>query len=745
LNSNASKQLTIRDLMTVFRRRRSVILSATAILVILAGIYCLFSTRKYEAAGTIQVQSKSQDRLGLETITGNSTDGDGDSVSVNMEIQTQANILQSDTLALKTIEELHMMGTRDFAPHRSPMGWLTGFLKKPETAKSHEGSLEDSPQNMRSALATFSGNLKVKPVPGTRLIQIAYVSSDPKLAAATVDTLIKQLVNYTFKTRFEATNQAADWLSGQLGDLRSQSEQLQRRVAELESKSGIYSLGTPDPRGRDQAYSGILDQLQQVTTALSQAEQNRILRGAILHAVDSGDAEMLSGLAGNSMNGAAVNNTLALIQTLRSQEASQQAALKQAESKYGEAYPKLDEFRSSIAGIHHSIQQEIERLKQRAQSDYDSAAQDEAETRAKYDKVKAQADTLNNKSVDFAILRQEADESRKLYQQLLERFKEAGVLESLKGSTITVVDPGRIPGAPKTPNVRMTIAAGMVGGFFLGCSLALLLEALDNRIHTVDDVERISGNDLAGATPLFTTEPAKSGYDVPSRLATLRYPHSAFVEAVRGIRTEVLLRCADASSSVVLVTSSISGEGKTTLCANLAVLLAQANKKVLLVDADLRLGTLYKILTLSRGAGLSELLDGLVPRPEICSVSEVSNLDVLQSGLPATFPSELLGSSIFSHWLSVWRVEYDFIVLDSAPLMPVTDSLTLASLSDLILLVARPGLTEKAQLIRSHQLLKHCRTHTVASVVNGLPPEAEGYSTYFGYSRNKSQYSEMTH
>jgi len=731
LNSTASKELTMRDLTVIYRRRQLVIYAAVVVMAVLAAIYCVVSTRRYEATGTIQVQSKSQDRLGLDSITGSTADNDGDTLAATMDIQTQANILQSDTLALKTIEDLHLLGTKDFQPHFSAIGWALGLLSKPGTPDSPTASLEDSPKRRRQALAVFSSNLKVKPVPGTRLIQITYVDRDPKLAAAVVNKLTQSLIGYTFQTRFEATNEAADWLSGQLGDLRQQSEQLQRQVADLESKSGVYSLGTVDSRGRDQAYSGVLDQLQQATAALSQAEQNRILRGAILHAAQNGDAEMLSGLAGNASNGSVVNNSLGLIQTLRSQEGSQQATLQQAESKYGAANPKLQETRSNLAGIHHSIQQEIDRLKARAQSDYDDAVRDEAETREAYDKVKSRADTLNNKSVDFAILRQEADESRKLYQELLERFKEAGVLESLKGSMITVVDPGRVPGEPKTPNVRMAMIGGVVAGFFAGCCVALLLEALDTRVHTIAEVERICGNKLYGATPLFLYKPAPPSFDGPPRLASLDEPRSRYVEAARAIRTEIFLRSGGEPSSVILVTSSIAGEGKTTLCANLAVLLAQSGKRVLVVDADLRAGTLQNTLNLPSWPGLCELLDGQVQFPRIYPVTDVPNLDALQAGSSTAYPSELLGSSIFVRWLSTWRNQYDYILLDSAPLLPVTDSLALAPLSDIILLVARPGLTEKAQLMRSYQMLHRSGKHFVAAVVNGLPPAAEGYSTYF--------------
>ena len=542
MDTNASKELTIRDFAVIYRRRRKIIYRAIAISALLGAIYCMFTTRRYEATSTLEVRSKSQDKLGLENmVDGSSENDDADALSANINIETQANILQSETLALKTIEDLHMEGTQDFKPHWSPIGWVMGLFSDKGIPDPPHASLEDSPQRRRRVLSVFSQNLTVKAVSGTRSIEVSDPNPDPKLAAAVVNKLTQALVDYSFQTRFDATNQAAGWLSSQLGDLRQQSEQLQRQVADLESKSGVYSLGTVDAQGHDQSYSGVLDKLQQATAALSQAEQNRILRGAILHAAENGDADMLSGLAGNTANGAATNTTLTLIQSLRAQEATQEAALQQAQLKFGPAYPKLAELRGNIAAIQHSIQQEVERLKGRAKSDYDDATQAEAETRKQYDDAKAAADTLNNKSIDFTVLRQEADESRKLYQGLLERFKEAGVLESLKGSTITVVDPGRVPGKPKKPDVTRNMAAAIGGGFMLGLFLALIVDVTDTKINTIGDAEQISGGALLGVTPFFKPNEALFAFEGASPPANMSYLQSPFIESVRAIRTACLL------------------------------------------------------------------------------------------------------------------------------------------------------------------------------------------------------------
>jgi polysaccharide biosynthesis transport protein len=742
-NPNPNYELTLRDLTVIFRRRRSLIYGTMAVLVFLAAIYCIASTRRYESTATLQVQNKSQDRLGLDTMTGGASDGETDALAGNINIQTQVSILQSDTLALKTIEDLHMEGTQDFKPHWSPIGWVMGLFTPKAVEDPPNASLEEAPQRRREALLIFSKNLSVKSVSGTRLITITYLNPDPRLAAAVVNELMQSLIDYSNQQRYDATNQAAGWLSSQLGELRQQSENLQHKVADLQSKSDVYTLGTVDSQGHDQAYSGVLDKLQQATKALNQSEQDRILRGAILHAAESGDAEMLSGLAGNSANSSAVNNSLSLIQNLRAQEATQEAALKQAETKFGPAYPRVLELRNNIAALQASIQQEVDRLKQRARSDYESATRDEAETRSQYDQVKGQADAVNNKSVDFAILREESEESRKLYQQLLERFKEAGVLESLKGSQITMVDPGRVPSKATKPDVPRTLVIAIAGGFLLGSCLALIIDFTDRKIKTIDEVERISGDNLLGVTPAFSARPATLLLEGPPPLISLDDPQSQFIEAARAIRTEIFLKSEGEGSKVILITSSVPGEGKTVLSANLAVLLAQSNKKVLLIDCDLRIGSLRALMNLPSGTGLSEILGGELQEPEIHPVSGVPNLEMLQAGASPANPSELLGSTPLRHWLSTWREKYDYIVLDSAPLLPVTDSLTLAPLSDMILLIARPGVTEKSQLARSYQLLTRSGNRFVATVLNGLRPEEAGYSSYFGYNKPMQTYAEM--
>ncbi len=739
MDSQPTGELTLRDLLNIYQRRRKIVIVVVISLFALAATYCIVCTRRYEAAGIVQLQKDNSDAMGLDSIMSSAAGGASDALDANIDLQTQANILESDTLAIRTIDSLRMEDTYDFKQHFSPLGWLAGLFSAGERTVDVSGTgLENSPVRRQRALKVFSKNLTVKPVSGTRLIEIAYNNPDPKLAAAVVNTLTKELSDYTFQTRFDATNAASKWLSDQMGDLRKSSEELQAKVVNLQRESGVYSMGTIDAQGKEQAYSGVLDRLQQSTMALTAAEQNRILKGAIARAAENGNAEMLSGLAGNGMGSSpqGANSSLALLQGLRQQQATQQAALQEAEAKFGSSYPKLAELRGNIAGLDRSIQQEIGRIRERAKSDYSVAVQTESSTRAQYTEAKKRADVLNNKAIDYAIAREEAEQSRSLYDDLLKKLNEAGVLSGLQSSNVTVVDPGRVPAKPIKPNVPLYLLIALCAGFIFGTFGALLVDTLDNKINNVTDLEGVFGRTVMGVLPQVDNE--KEG------ILLVNAPESTYVEALRSLRTTVLLSQSDAPPKTILVTSSLAAEGKSTSAINLAAALAQLGRKTLLVDTDLRRGTLRRRLHLAKPEGLSNLLAGQVKTPEIQSLTKVPNLYVMVAGSTTPSPSELLASKAMQNWLERWKSEYDFVVLDSAPVLPVTDSVTLNSLVDVTLLLSRVGMTEKPQVVRAFNMLACGGKHFVGLVLNGLHMGDSSYYGYYGYRKHAYPYGKET-
>jgi polysaccharide biosynthesis transport protein len=729
--------LTLGDLLQIYHRRRRIFYGVIVGMLVLAGLYCIVCTRRYAAKGVIQVQKESPDGLGLDNIMSGPASA-SDALNTTLDLQTESEVLESDTLALRVIENLHLEHTEDFKSHFSPVGWVLGLISPRGVGDTPQASLEDSPVRRAHVLSVFSKNLKVKVDSGSRLIDVEYLSTDPKTAAAVVNELIQGLTEYSFETRLEATSQASKWLSGQLGSLRKQSEDLEAKVANLQKDMGIFSLGS-DSQGKPQMYSTVLDRLQQQTSALSTAESNRIMKGALYQVLRSGNADLISGLGGSSIGGASagVSNSLSLIQTLRAQQATLLQQQAHDEAKYGPAYPTLAEESASLKGINQAIDAEIQRLNERAKNDFEIAQQAEQSTRDDYERAHRAADQLNDKSVEFTIASQEADDSRALYQDLLKRLKEGGILENLRSSNITVVDPGRVPSRPTKPNVPLYLAIALFIGLFTGAGACLLIDAVDDKIQGVEDLEYLYDLPLLGIMPF--AKPRKGFKALEAATA----PGSDFTEAVRGLRTSLMLSKSGAPPKVVLITSAISGEGKSTLAKSLAVLLAKQGRRVLLVEADLRRPRMRRDFESVRQGGLSEIL---ASRDEAgawlegaMTLEDVGNLVILPAGPVPPDPAELLDSARMRLLVEAWRVQFDLVVLDGPPVLPVTDAVALAGMADTTIIVARCGLTPRSSLRRASLLIEeHVNRSRIRVVLNAVKPGSHAFHSYYGYASSNS-------
>jgi len=693
------------------------------------------------------VQKDSTDALGLESMMGSAV-GDSDALDANITLQTQADLLQSDTLALRVIEGLDLEKADDFRPRFNPVGWLLNLVTPAGPPDPAHASLDQSPKRRTHALKVFSSHLSVNVVSGTRLIEVHFLSSDPKLAAAVVNELMRGLVEYTFQTRFTATNQASIWLGGQLADLKKQAEDLQAKVIALQRQSGVVSLGVQDAQGRDQAYSVVVDQLQQATATLSQATSNRILKGAVYKIVQSGDAELISGLSASGIvsGSSTMSTSLGLIQSLRLQDASLQGQIDQDEAKFGPNYPRLVDLRANEAGMAKAIREEVHRVAERSRNDFEVARRAEEESQREFAAEKHQADTLNDKAIEYAIVRQEAEDSRGLYEDLLKRLKEAGVLEGLRSSNITVVDPGRTPSLPKQPNIPIYLAISIAAGLVLGACAAFVMDSIDDKIQAVEEIERDLELVPLGVLPQLG-EPRWYSYGRPAlprgkapavgvdALAIFAHPGSPYTEALRSLRTALLLARSSTPPQVLLITSSVAGEGKSILSANLASVLAQGGKQVLLVDADLHKPALGARLALESRTGLSQYLTDELQAEDILDIPRLPKLHLLTSGPIPPYPADLLGSERMVAALARWRQHYDFIVLDSPPVLLVTDPVVLASLADATLLVARYGMTNRLSLARSHRtLLDQSIQDRIGIVLNGVSKGSSFHYEYYGYS-----------
>jgi polysaccharide biosynthesis transport protein len=764
-------ELTIMEVLRTLRRRRGVLVGILLVFMGCATFYCVFSTRRYEAQGEIEVQKESSDALGLESMMSEASDA-SDALSANITLDTQASILQSDNLALRVIKNLDLEHTKDYQPRFNPFNWLIGLIS-PAGPKDLPGApLENAPARRERALQIFSKHLDVKVVSGTRLITISYRASDPKIAANVVNDLVQALTDYSFQTRYTATNRASEWLAGQLSELKNQAEDLQKKVVQLQRSAGVFGVGLVDAQGREEAYSTTLDQMQAATSALAEATSNRIVKGAVYEIVKNGDPELISGLAGAAgvVASPSMNNSLALIQTLRAQQSTLKAQLAQDSSKFGSSYPKLAEERASLQSVDQAISEEISRIGARAKNDYEIAQNAESQSRSVFDRQKKAADVLNDKAIEYAITRQEADDSRGLYEDLLKRLKEAGVLEGLKSTNITMVDPAGVPAKPAQPNVPMLLGASLAAGLLFGACGAWAVDLLDDKIQTIEYVEQSVHVRPMSVLPLMGQADGKynrygaylgaisskqtkrlqdkqsSGGVASGVQALLDTPSTAFTEAIRGLRTSLLLSKSRTRPKVILVTSSVPGEGKSTVTINLAQILAQSSHKVLLVEGDMRRPVIAERLGLSttRNDGLSSLISG----GDATYHTDIVGLDgvtVLTAGPVPPHPAELLGSDSMGALLANWREQYSFVVLDSPPLLAVTDAAMLSTMCDFSLLIVRYGVSSRKSLERSYELLATTTsTSNIGVVLNAVDRQSPGYSGYYGYSgsayyRNKDR------
>jgi succinoglycan biosynthesis transport protein ExoP len=733
-----SSELTLREIAAMLARRRAIIYMSVAIFFLLSILALIFSTQRYKSVGEIELQKDSTGSLGLQTDTG---DAPSDALEVNMIIQTQAQILQSDSLALRVIEDLHLEPTEDFRQKWAPIGFVLGLFSHSGPADPKGASLENSPHRRMRLLKIFHRRLTVKPIAGTRLIDVEFLSPDPELAALVVNHLLQGLIEKGFQSRYDATMQASSWLGSQLDDLRNKTHELQARVVKLQQEAGVFALGEVDKDGKDQVYNPTVEKLQMASQAEAQAQSNRILKGAINEVAKSGNAELLSGLAGNTLSGgsasAGTGTSFNLIQNLRMQEATLQGQLQELSAKFGPAYPKLGELRGNLNAVQGSIRAEVARVAARAYNDFVVAEQTEQKTRQDFYTNKSKAEALNNKTIEYLMVRQEADETRSVYDEMSKHLKESGLLAGLRSTNISVVDWGKPGDKPAKPVIPLYLIGSIVLGLVFGIAVALLRDVTDPSIQDLRQITRELGPAPLCALPFQKEKAALTvgmGWAAKSALPALDSPRSLFVESLRSLRTSLMLSRSGAPPASVLVTSPLTGEGKSFVSLNLAIVFAQQGKRVLLCDANLRHPWLHRNLEINPDVGLSTVLAGLSPdfgAAAIIPVHEVPGLFLLPAGPLPPYPAELLASHQMATLVKMWEMQYDLVILDAPPVLQFTDSVVLSTMVNSVLLMARHQKTPLPALEKSYRMLDDVQSSNgrkINIVINGVKEQPEeGY------------------
>jgi capsular exopolysaccharide synthesis family protein len=379
--------------------------------------------------------------------------------------------------------------------------------------------------------------------------------------------------------------------------------------------------------------------------------------------------------------------------------------LGQLTSKYGPGYPRVHELQVQLPKLEKAIAAETANVTRRVQEEFDTSANTVKSLQGRLDNQMQQAFKLNESAAQYALLREDAESSRDLYDAMRLKLKESSISAALSAATISVIDHAVVPPHPVEPNKRRIVVTGTLAGLILSVFLALGLEAIDDTLKTSEDIESFSPFHTLGAVPHFEAEGManKDKRRIPLRLVTITAPESLAAESYRSIRSSILLSSADRKNKVILVTSSFMAEGKSTLSANLAITLAQSGARVLLVDSDLRRSTLHKAFNVDRpSAGFSNLLsqvdsEDVYITPDL----DLPTLTLLPAGPKPPNPAEVLASNRMAELLHQWRQEYDHVIIDSAPILMVSDSLAVAARADGTVLVVRLCFTRKKAIMRS--------------------------------------------
>jgi succinoglycan biosynthesis transport protein ExoP len=740
---------TLAGVAAVWRRRWPLLAGICAGCVLLAALYCVVKTPQFASTGTVELEQNQGDSFGLQTsVMGAPANATQDALESHVMLETQVDILKSDTLALRVIGQLGLERTPGYFGHK-PGGWhLPGwvaFWRHPLEPLSVP--LADAPDRRYVALKIFHQHLTVKAVDGTRLIEVSYRDESPERAAAVVNALMQALMSYGFEARSSETAQATHWLGGQLAELKTQTEALQARALQLQRETGMF--------GDDEQNNIMLARLSALNQTLAADEADRILKQAIYRTAESGDPEMISDLGGNAAQSTGVQNSLALIQTLRAQEAKVQAQIALDNDRYGARFPEMAELNSELASVKGSIAQEVHRLGERAKTDYLIAARTEASAQADFDQQKALVNQLNDKAVAYALAKQEADTSRNLYEGLLAKLKEAGILEGLASTNMHVVNPGRVPPVdhPASPNFKKDEAIALAGGLLLGLLAMAWGELADRRLYGRCETEKLLGEPLLAVIPLASgagprwraaLEELRMRWRPKAGRRTGAMPGVVAVQASAGsapplpvpaaesaglsepfrlLRTAVQTRHSGRRTQVILVTGPAGGEGKSTVAAQLARAFAWQKSRVLLVEADFR--SAGQEMPLPDGVrGLSGELQAVSRtdlKESIFRDDALPNLAFLPRGALPESPADLLESVRMKELIRMWRLDYDYIVLDGPAYLPVADGAVLAQQADAALLVLREGHTHRDDAVQSLTQLEQqmAREGAVGVVLNG--------------------------
>lgn len=677
--------------LDILIRHRLLIFVVTALVVTVVATYSYGVQPTYRATSRIEIDPETPL---IQTMTDLVR---GDIPDPEMFLSTQADVLQSDTIASKTIDSLQLAQKAEFRQFLAKNPGLAGNPVALETTLVNE----------------FKRHLSVDRQKGTRVMQVHFDSTDPELAASAANTLVDKYVDYTFTSRYDTARQTGAWMEEQLKDLRAKVRNSQEALVEYEAKNSIVNVADKQ--------SVAEQKLADLSKDLTEAQNERMRK------------QSLRGLAGADVSHLVAGSPL--LESLQKSEADLRTQYADASQAYGPTFPKVKRLQAQLDEVRGLISREQNRLIDSMNNDYQAAESREQLLEAAVAKQKAEVGKFNELAIQDNLLKRDFETNQALYENVLQRMKDATVAAGLRATNVRIIDRAVPPLSPDQPKKIRNVTVGLLGGFIVAFLFALIKDTMDYSIRSAEELEVLTGRPTLSIVPdarsLRRPFQRSTGKQISAdsvSAALLRHPASPLAESFRTLRTGLLSSFSSDASRVLLITSPHPDEGKTCTAVNLALALACNDREVLLIDADFRRPAIAKSLGLSNTCGLGDILNGSAQLAEAAiPLPKFPGLSVLPSGTLPENPADSLSSPAMARLVKNLRVRYASVVIDSPPVIALTDATVLAGMADGVIMVAKSEYTTRSALARACQIINLSGGKLLGTVLNQVYARRGGY------------------
>jgi capsular exopolysaccharide synthesis family protein len=718
-------ETSLLDYWHILVKRRWTVLATLAMVFIIALVGTLLTTPIYRSTATLQLERSS---MQVVKVGGINTEGSPD-FSYDPDFQqTQIELLKSRALAERVVSQMGLIESGDLDRLRPGSAWsrivslIRGRPEPGEGAGPAKAGKAVAAEQIASAAGAFGSGFTVEPVRNSQLVRINYDSPDPAFSQRAANAIADAFISQNIERRFDSTSYAKGYLEDRLQELRLKLEDSEKKLVAFAQKEQIVSSG-------DLSGATLTEQnLGSLNEAYAKAKEERIRAQARWAQAPS--------LRGTGLEQSVDNPMIKSLQEMRGKlllEYQEKGRL------YKPDYPVMQQIKGQIDEINKQIVAEEGNIRSGIQAAYQAALQQEKMLETQLGGLKTEVLDLQNRSIQYNILKRDVDTNRQLYEALLQRYKEIGIAGGVSSNNISLVDRAQ-PGYKFKPDLRRNLTLASLMGLVLGVLLALAFEYLDDTIKRPEDVEKLLGLPVLGAIPLL-----KSPLTPRTALEDSRSP---FAEAYRSLRTALQFATNRGVPKTLLITSATPSEGKSTTALVLGQYYAHLGKRVLIVDCDLRNPSLHRDLGVENGEGLSNYLAGAMKPTDLIKPTSTPGLMYLPTGPLPPNPAELLMGSKMVSLLTVAAERFDLLILDGPPVMGLADAPILANLADGTLLVIRAGTTRVAVVKNAVKRLQSARAHVVGGLLTHFRADqaGQGYGygaySYYSYGGSKPQ---LTH